>query len=137
MFKDCMTTIAVTDLTRAKKFYRDEVGLREVGPMMPEGGDFVFACGDHRIYLYERDKPAGSTATICSFQVDNVENTVRELKDNGVRFEDYDMPGLKTTNSIATLGPSKVAWFKDPDGNILAVSNSIEVMQRTPQAQAR
>lgn len=137
MFNDCMTTLAVTDLERAKRFYTNEVKLKEVGPLMPEGGDFVYACGDHRIYLYERDAPSGSTATVCSLAVDDVEKAVRELKQNGVRFEEYDMPGLKTQNGIATMGPMKVAWFKDPDGNILAVSDSLKTLGRNPQVQAR
>jgi hypothetical protein len=52
-----------------------------------------------------------------------VEATVRWLKNRGVVFEEYDFPGLKTVNGIATLGDRKGAWFKDPDGNILAVSS--------------
>ena len=56
------------------------------------------------------------------FIVDDVEDTVKGLKDRGVVFEEYDFPGLKTENGIATMGNVKGAWFRDPDGNILAVS---------------
>jgi hypothetical protein len=56
---------------------------------------------------------------------DDIEREVAELKRRGVVFEEYDMPGLKTVNSIATGGGAKTAWFKDSEGNIPAVSQRI------------
>ena len=57
------------------------------------------------------------------FETDDVEGDVAALKKKGVKFEDYDMPGLKTVNSIASFGPLKAAWFRDCEGNILGISN--------------
>ena len=60
-----------------------------------------------------------------------MEGTVRELRDKGVTFEEYDFPGLKTVNGIATMGELKTAWFRDSEGNILALSNEVaEVMRK-------
>ena len=118
------TTIAVTNLERAKKFYGNTLGLREIESPMEEG-DALYQCGHGaQVYLYERPDPSGSTATVCSFEVDNVEGAVKGLRNKGVTFEEYNMPNLKTENGVATMGDLKAAWFKDPDGNILAVANS-------------
>jgi len=55
--------------------------------------------------------------------VDDVEGTVRELKAKGVKFEHYDMPDMKLADDVHVSGDMKVAWFKDPDGNILNIIN--------------
>jgi catechol 2,3-dioxygenase-like lactoylglutathione lyase family enzyme len=67
---------------------------------------------------------AGTSKSTCmAFEVDgDLETAVKELRDGGVTFEEYDLPGLKTENGIAEIGGVKGAWFKDPDGNILAVA---------------
>ena len=59
--------------------------------------------------------------------VDDVEQAVEEMRRNGLAFEEYDTPGVKTENGIATLGPERAAWFKDPDGNILTVFEIVKV----------
>jgi len=74
-----------------------------------------------RIVLYQRDRPSGSDATSMGFVVDDVRATVRDLRARGVTFEEYDLPGLKTVDGIATMEGEEAAWFKDPDGNILAI----------------
>jgi len=66
-----------------------------------------------------------SKASQAFWQVENVESEVAELKARGVVFEEYDLPGLQTKNGIATGGGAKTAWFKDTEGNILAVSQRI------------
>lgn len=63
-----------------------------------------------------------ASQTVAGFNVDNIENEVGELKGRGVVFEEYDMPGMKTVNGIATLNGSKSAWFKVTEGNILAIN---------------
>jgi hypothetical protein len=74
--------------------------------------------------IYERSDPSKAENTVASFAVEDVESAVQWLKDRGVVFEEYDFPGLKTVNSMATIGNHKGSWFKDPDGNILAISFS-------------
>ena len=116
-------TIPVVDLARARKFYEEKLGLKpfRVDAFPPgvlyEGGDGTRLCINQR----------GATKaerTVAAFQVEDVEKTVKERKGKGVVFEEVDMPqmGLKTINSIATRGTFKSAWFKDTDGNILAVT---------------
>lgn len=137
---DVITTIAVTDLERAKAFYGDRLGLKRVGSL-DMGGNYAETLwqvgGNHFLCTYEKGEPSGSTATACSFEVDDVEATVNDLKKNGIDFEDYDLPGLKTQNGIAKVGDVTSAWFKDPDGNILAVGNSLKVLQEQGQAITR
>jgi catechol 2,3-dioxygenase-like lactoylglutathione lyase family enzyme len=116
-------TIPVTDIKRAKKFYSDTLGLNlreEVAPghLSYDAGEGTF------LIVYERPTPTTSDATAASFAVDDVESTVKGLKGRGVKFEVYDMPGVEWNDVIATMGDMKGAWFKDPDGNILAVSQA-------------
>jgi len=56
-----------------------------------------------------------------SFEVGDLEKEIAELEERGVRFEDYDMPGMKTEGHIASMGDERAAWFLDPDGNVLCV----------------
>ena len=116
-------TLPVTDIERARKFYGEtlELKLREElapGHLLYDAGEGTF------LIVYERPTPTKADSTAASFFVDDVEATVKGLKDRGVVFEEYDFPGLQTVNSIATMGNVKGAWFKDPDGNILAVSEA-------------
>ena len=114
-------TLPVTDIERARKFYGEtlELKLREElapGHLLYDAGEGTF------LIVYERPTPTKADSTAASFFVADVEATVKGLKDRGVVFEEYDFPGLQTVNSIATMGNVKGAWFKDPDDNILAVS---------------
>lgn len=119
-----MTTIRVTDLEKARDFYGNKLGLKEIGSMM-ESQDVMFEAGNGtKIYIYQ-GPPSHAEHTLASFKVDDVLATVNELKGEGIAFETYDMDPIKTDeNNIATFGEYKAAWFKDPDGNILALGNN-------------
>ncbi len=107
------------NLERAKAFYQEKLGLKLLPQMMP--GTASFQCGNGtRLEIYERE-PTKADHTVATFEVDDVESTVRDLKSSGVVFEEYDFPDFKTENSIAALGGSKAAWFKDTEGNILCI----------------
>jgi catechol 2,3-dioxygenase-like lactoylglutathione lyase family enzyme len=114
-------TIAVHDIDTARKFYGETLGLKISRDMAPD----AFLCeagGGSMILVYRRPDHQPSAATIASFQVGDTRTMVRELQSRGVEFEDYDQPGLKTENHIASMpGGSKAAWFTDPDGNIIAL----------------
>jgi catechol 2,3-dioxygenase-like lactoylglutathione lyase family enzyme len=115
--------VSVTDLERAKKFYGETLGLKSDGEIAED--HVVYEAGDGTfLVIYKRPQPPKAENTVAAFSVDDVEATVQWLKDRGVVFEEYDSPGLKTIDSIATIGELKGAWFKDPDGNILAVSSA-------------
>jgi catechol 2,3-dioxygenase-like lactoylglutathione lyase family enzyme len=120
--KDAATNIAVKDLEAARKFYEGTLGLKPVGS---EGEEVIaYRSGKSTLFVY-RSKYAGTNkATALTWTVgDDVEGEVRQLKAKGVRFEHYDMPGMKLEGDVHVGGEMKVAWFKDPDGNILSIAN--------------
>lgn len=116
-----MPTIPVVDLDRARVFYEHTLGLIPAGPATADG--IMYRCGGGtRLFLYPRTIPTRADHTVASFVVEEIEAAVGALRARGVVFQDYDYPGLKTVNGIATLATEKAAWFKDTEGNILAVS---------------
>jgi catechol 2,3-dioxygenase-like lactoylglutathione lyase family enzyme len=126
-----MPTIAVEDLDRAIRFYGETLGLSVRRLEGDTNSALVEVGSSDRLLLYKSSYRRGET-TYCSFLTDDVEGTVRDLQNKGVRFEEYDFPGLKTVHGIAsTEGGLKSGWFKDSEGNILAISNELpEVMRR-------
>ncbi|MDH4136102.1 MAG: VOC family protein [Anaerolineae bacterium] len=114
--------LPAVDLERAKKFYKEKLGLQPVDAPGPGGAMFEGGQGTG-LYLYQRDTPTKADHTVAGWQVENIEEVVQALRERGVVFEQYDLPGLKTDeHGIATMGPVKSAWFKDTEGNILAIS---------------
>jgi len=114
------TQIVVTDVARAKDFYENKLGL--VSEDFPLEGIVFYPCAEGTgFYLYHREAGPQGDNTVMSFKVDNIEETVTALKQKGVVFEEYDTESFKTVKGIAAMGPAKAAWFKDPDGNFLAL----------------
>ena len=115
--------IPATDVARARRFYEQKVGLV---PKQEIAGDVVYECASGSwIYLYQSVGAGTSKASQAFWQVDDVEAEVAELKARGVVFEEYDLPGMKTVNGIATGGGTRAAWFKDSEGNIMAIIQSV------------
>ena len=118
-------TLPVVDLERAKKFYEGTLGLKVILED-PSPGAVLQAGEGTTLYIYQR-AATKADHTVAGFTVKDVEATVKELKAKGVIFEDVDFPSLKTVEGIATMttpaGEFKVAWFKDTEGNTLAVGN--------------
>lgn len=115
-------TIPVTDIKRAKEFYERVLGLKAIDKTR-EG--IVFEAGrGSKLYVYKRE-PSKADHTLAGFSVDDVEKIVDELSEKGVKFEQYNVKGWIETNEkgIAEMDGNKAAWFKDPDGNILAVDD--------------
>jgi catechol 2,3-dioxygenase-like lactoylglutathione lyase family enzyme len=114
--------IAVTDMARAKEFYEGQLGLSG-GEEQADGGCSYPCGGGTTLHVYPSPSHAGkATATLASWSVDDVEQVVGDLSSKGVRFEQYDEPQFSTDErGIVSLGDSRGAWFKDPDGNTLAV----------------
>jgi catechol 2,3-dioxygenase-like lactoylglutathione lyase family enzyme len=121
MLSECPvhTALPATDLERAKRFYADKLGLTPES----EGPDGLFyRCGGGtRFLVFPSRGTASGTHTQMTWNTTAIEAAVAELKARGVVFEDYDTPEVKTINSVATLGQSKGAWFKDSEGNMLAL----------------
>jgi catechol 2,3-dioxygenase-like lactoylglutathione lyase family enzyme len=115
--------IPVSNVARARKFYEGTLGLT---PKEEYAGGVIYECGSGSwVFMYPSPGAGTSKASTAFWAVDDVAAEVAELKARGVVFEEYDMPGIKMVNSIATAGGAKTAWFKDTEGNILAVSQRI------------
>jgi catechol 2,3-dioxygenase-like lactoylglutathione lyase family enzyme len=120
---DAIATVAVKNLAAAKKFYEGTLGLKQIDA---EGDEVaVYQNGDSRLNVYRSQFAGTNKATAVTWAVDDVEGEVRELKSKGVAFEHYDMPELKLKGDVhvADGADLKVAWFKDPDGNIFSIVN--------------
>jgi catechol 2,3-dioxygenase-like lactoylglutathione lyase family enzyme len=119
-----VTTLPVVNVERAQRFYAQALGLRERERLA--SGALIFEAGaGARIELVPRAEPTRAEHTALSFEVDDLEREVGDLEARGVRFEDYDMPGLRTQGHIADLDGERAAWFKDPEGNILCVHERV------------
>ncbi len=114
--------IPVSNLQRARRFYEETVGLK---PGEEYGGGVIYRCGGTEVFMYPTGNAGTSRASQAFWQVNDVEAEVAALKARGVVFEEYDMPGIKMKNSVATGGGAKTAWFKDSEGNIMAVSQRL------------
>ena len=118
---DAVATLAVKNLGEAAKFYEGTLGLTRAGAEDDEV--VVFESGDTRINVYRSSYAGTNKATALTWPVDDVDDVVRTLKAKGVKFEHYDLPDTKRQGDVHVSGDIKVAWFKDPDGNILSVVN--------------
>jgi catechol 2,3-dioxygenase-like lactoylglutathione lyase family enzyme len=115
--------IPAKDVARARDFYERKLGFT---PKDEVAGGVAYEFGEHTAcFLYPTPNAGTSKASQAFWWVDDVEREVAELRARGVKFEEYDMPGLKTENGIATAGGAKAAWFKDSEGNILALVQSL------------
>ena len=117
--------LPASDVSRARAFYEQKLGFR-ASEETAGGVVYKFANGTG-CFLYPSGNAGTNRASQAFWQVDDVEREVAELKARGVAFEEYDMPGLKMVNSIVTGGGARTAWFKDTEGNILAI---VQLMQR-------
>jgi predicted enzyme related to lactoylglutathione lyase len=111
--------IPAKDVARARRFYEDKIGLR---PKQEIGGGVVYELGKGTAcFLYATPNAGTSRASQAFWQVDDVDREIVALKARGVTFEDYDIPGEKSRSGAVTAGGAKAAWFKDSEGNILAI----------------
>jgi len=124
MLKDskAFSGFAVRDLDVAKRFYGETLGL---DVQAVEGNELLAQlnlAGDTTVLVYPKPDHEPATYTILNFPVADIESVVRDLKGKGVPFESYDMPELKTDDDSIMRGQGpKIAWFRDPSGNILSV----------------
>ena len=120
--KEAVGTIAVKDLAVARKFYEGTLGLKMEDDHGTEA--HTYRTGGSRVIVYRSQYAGTNKATALNFMVGaEVDNVVKTLRDRGVRFEHYEMPGLKLEGDVHVADSMRVAWFKDPDGNILCLMN--------------
>lgn len=125
------TRLPAQDLQRARAFYSRALGLE---PVEERPGGLRYQCGGGQFVLFQSTGVASGTHTQMGWEVDDIEATVAELRRRGVVFEEYDFPGLKTVDGIAEVAGNyaskggigeKGAWFKDSEGNLLAIGQSL------------
>jgi catechol 2,3-dioxygenase-like lactoylglutathione lyase family enzyme len=113
------STIPAADLGRARRWYEERLGFVPIREL--PGGLMYEAAEGTRFVIYPTPNAGQSPNTLMGFATSDIEAEVRELKARGVVFEDYDFPTLKTVDSIATTGPTRAAWFRDSEGNIIGI----------------
>ena len=124
------TRLPVEDLERARAFYAEKLGLE---PAEERDGGLLYRLVGSEFALYASKGRAPGTFTQMAFEVDDVEAEVAELKRRGVRFEEVDLPGLRTIDGVADIAdnyPSKgrgerAAWFRDSEGNMLGLGQAV------------
>ena len=115
--------IPAKDVARARRFYEDKLGFR---PKEEVAGGVAYEFGKGTAcFLYPTPNAGTSKASQAFWQVDDIEREVADLKSRGIEFEDYDMPGQKSPSGVITAGGARAAWFKDTEGNILAIIQSV------------
>ena len=113
------TSLPCGDLARAKKFYADKLGLT---PADEQPAGAIYEGGDGtRFILFPSVGSASGSHSQMGFMVADIESEVRDLKQRGVRFEEYDFPGFDKSTSIADVGGARAAWFKDSEGNLVGI----------------
>jgi len=120
--KDAAATIAVRDLERAKGFYVDTLGLT---PVQEDPGGVLYKSGNSVVLVYPSEYAGTNQATAASWAAgDNFDAIVEDLRSKGISFEHYDdLPNSTREGDVHVFGDMKGVWFKDPDGNILSLSN--------------
>lgn len=124
------TRLPAKDLNRARAFYSEKLGLE---PIEERAGGLRHVCAGGEFALFVSAGMQSGTHTQMGWEVDDIEATVRELRARGVKFEEYDLPGLKTVDGIAEIAgnyPSKGigergVWFRDSEGNLLGIGQPV------------
>jgi catechol 2,3-dioxygenase-like lactoylglutathione lyase family enzyme len=116
---DVMATIGVKNLDAARTFYEGTLGLKP--DTFEEPGAIAYKSANSNLLVYESRFAGTNKATAATWEVSDIEQEVRDLKIKGVTFEKYDLPGMTRMGDLHVSGETKAAWFKDPDGNILAI----------------
>jgi catechol 2,3-dioxygenase-like lactoylglutathione lyase family enzyme len=128
---DVAARIPAQNLERARSFYADKLGLT---PVEERPGGLRYRCGNGEFTIFQSAGGPSGAHTQMAWSVDDIEATVGELRDRGVVFEEYDLPGLRTVDGIAEVAgnyPSRggvgerAAWFRDSEGNVLGIGQSV------------
>jgi catechol 2,3-dioxygenase-like lactoylglutathione lyase family enzyme len=114
------TTLAVSDLQRAQAWYEQKLGLSPTSGFL---AGLTYECGGGSFALFPTPYAGTAKNTVMEWAVDDVEKVVTELKGRGVIFETFEMDGVEWNAEIATMDGHKGAWFKDSEGNILAITD--------------
>ncbi len=114
-----LATVPVSDLQKAKEFYEGKLGLSREAEN-PRG--LTYRTGGGNLFIYESPATAGSSkASVATWELETIDDLVKEMKAKGIVFLTYDIPGATWQDGVATMGDVQVAWFEDPDGNLYSI----------------
>lgn len=113
------TSLPASDLERAKRFFKDKLGLT---PSSESASTAFYEVKDGRFEIFASGGAPSGSHTQMEWMVADIEGTVSQLRERGVVFDEYDTPDVKTVGGIATFGTTKVAWFKDSEGNVHSIA---------------
>jgi catechol 2,3-dioxygenase-like lactoylglutathione lyase family enzyme len=116
--------LAAADLARARAWYSEVLGLE---PVDPDADALVYRAGETVFGIYPSENAGTNKGTSVRLVVEDFDATRAELLSNGVAFEDYDLgPDFRTVDGVLTSPDGeKTSWFKDSEGNILALGSSL------------
>lgn len=120
MFKELHTVLPAADLNRARTFYHDKLGL---DPYQEEEGMLMYHLSPESMFeIYETANAGTAKNTQMCLTTDDLAAEMAKMRERGVVFEDYDIPGLQTVDGVATMGDEMTAWFRDTEGNFICIS---------------
>jgi catechol 2,3-dioxygenase-like lactoylglutathione lyase family enzyme len=122
-----LANLKASDMDESIDFYGQKLGLELVweGEILPGAREALLQASGGGIVCLDQGHAEPSEQSPISFAVDDVDETVATLKGDGIKFEEYDLPSIKTENGIATIGSVKAAWFRDPAGNMIAITSNV------------
>jgi catechol 2,3-dioxygenase-like lactoylglutathione lyase family enzyme len=119
---DVGATLPVKDLAAARSFYEGTLGLTPSTDQSPEA--VLYSSGRSMVLVYRSDYAGTNQATAATWAVgDELDSVIDDLRSRGVTFEHYDLPETTREGDVHVMGDTRGAWFKDPDGNIIALVN--------------
>jgi predicted enzyme related to lactoylglutathione lyase len=118
MLQQSVAVLPASDLARARAFYHDTLGF---DPTEEQEGLLSYRQSGMAFDIYETTNAGTAKNTQMCFNTDDLDAEMARLRDRGVVFEDYDIPGLKTVDGVADMGEGRVAWFRDSEGNFLCL----------------
>ena len=119
-----MATLPASDLGRAKRFWHDAFGL---DPVRSDMGGETFVIGGVGVLVYESQFAGTNKATAFSIMTDDLDRDMAALREKGVVFHEYDLPGIKTENGVVDMEGERGAWFDDSEGNIIALAQPTSI----------
>ena len=117
--KNAIAALPAQDINRAKRFYAEKLGLN---PVEESDEEVSYRVGETQFILFPSSGEPSGNHTQLAFELEDLEGNMKSLRDNGVVFEEYDEPGFKSNAGIVELEGEKGAWFKDSEGNLIALA---------------
>jgi catechol 2,3-dioxygenase-like lactoylglutathione lyase family enzyme len=123
MLKDSevLAMVPVKDIKTAEKFYSETLGLNKIDE---NPGGITYKCGNSKMFVYPTPTAGTAKSTVATWDVKDIKAIVDELKSKKLTFEHYDYPGATHEGEVHIWEGMRAAWFRDPDGNVLGLSQA-------------